>query len=183
MAPSFTQKGDAFAINFWGGSARKKLIHSVGAVAKVELIPAAGNPFTGIFKGAKNGLMRLSSAVDPTSDNSALAPGLGLKFLRDGMDSANLVAMYSINGNPKGDFNFFSQDFTNHVSKGTSTSTELLVKKFSTETQWCQDIGLSEFATYDESGAKEANPVFPYLLHLVPNRAQVTNNETSYFLD
>jgi len=63
--------------------------------------------------------MRLSSAVDPTSDNSKLTPGMGLKFVRDGVDSANLVSMYSVNGNPPGDTNFFSQDFFNHIGPAT----------------------------------------------------------------
>jgi hypothetical protein len=47
-----------------------------------------------------------------------LAPGIGLKCLRDGMDSVNLVAFYDFNGNPPGDYNFFSKDFSNHVTSG-----------------------------------------------------------------
>ena len=39
---------------------------------------------------------------------------MGLKFLRDGVDSANLVAMNSVNGQP-GDWNFFSKTFTTHI--------------------------------------------------------------------
>ena len=80
----------------------------MGAVAKVALKSTGHHPFTGIFIGANNGLLRLSSAVDPGTDNSELAPGMGLKFLRNGIPSANLVSMYSVNGNPKGDTNFFS---------------------------------------------------------------------------
>ena len=38
--------------------------------------------------------MRLSSAAQPTADGKQpLTPGMGLKFLRDGIDSANLVSM------------------------------------------------------------------------------------------
>lgn len=37
-----------------------------------------------------------------------VAPGMGFKCLRDGIESANLVAMYGLEGNPKGDWNFFS---------------------------------------------------------------------------
>ena len=37
-------------------------------------------------------------AAEPNPKELALAPGMGLKFLRDGMDSASLVAMYSVDG-------------------------------------------------------------------------------------
>ena len=45
---------------------RIKYIHSVGAVGKVKFVPSEtpGN-FTGIFKGADHGLIRLSSAAKP----------------------------------------------------------------------------------------------------------------------
>jgi len=76
-------------------------------------VDAGSTVFTGIFEGAKEGLIRLSSAVAPSS-SQALAPGMGLKFLRDGMDSANLVSMYSVDGQP-GDWNFFSNNFTTHI--------------------------------------------------------------------
>ena len=38
---------------------------------------------------------------------------MGLKFLRDGVDSANLVAMYSVDGQES--WNFFKNDFSNHI--------------------------------------------------------------------
>lgn len=42
-----------------------------------------------------------------------ITPGIGLKFLRDGIDSANLVAMYSVAGQDS--WNFFANDFSNHI--------------------------------------------------------------------
>ena len=123
-----------------------KYIHTVGAVAKVSLETTGNHPFTGIFKGSDNGLLRLSSAVDPGSDNAALAPGMGLKFLRSKVPSANMVSMYSVNGNPKGDTNFFSQNFTNHIGPGETTATKLLSAKFATVTDDITSIGLSDMA-------------------------------------
>jgi len=115
MEPSFDKPGDSFQINCFGASARGKWIHSVAQIAKTSWVPKGNHPYTGIFKGgAKYGYVRLSSAVDPGTDFSQLTPGMGLKLLTDGQDSANLVSMYSLGGNPKGDTNFFSQDFTNH---------------------------------------------------------------------
>ena len=43
---------------------------------------------------------------------------MGLKFLRNGVMSADLVAMWSLNGQP-GNWNFFANDFRNHVNPGT----------------------------------------------------------------
>jgi len=61
---------------------------------------------------------------------------MGLKFLRSGMDSANLVSMFSVHGQP-GDWNFFSNDFSTHVDTASGNlELEILTKKFSTETQY-----------------------------------------------
>lgn len=130
MAPSFEQPGDTFQSNVFGKPGRSKYIHTVGAIARVNFVSAGGHPFTGIFKGATNGFMRLSSAADPGADNSGLAPGMGLKFLRDGIDSANLVSMFSVDGNPAGDTNFFSQNFWNHIGPASDLPTHLLSAKF-----------------------------------------------------
>lgn len=37
-------------------------------------------------------------------------------------------------------------------------------------------------ATHDAQGKKEANPVFPWELRFVPNRAGVKNNHTDYYM-
>jgi hypothetical protein len=55
-----------------------------------------------------------------------LGPGLGLKFLRDGIESANLVSMFRPEGQP-GDWNFFSNSF---VTKTDSTATLLNAPEF-----------------------------------------------------
>ena len=68
LAPTFTTKGDAMKPGyFWGH--RTKYIHSVGAVGKVRFVPnvSHANQFTGILKGADYGLIRLSSALEPSS--------------------------------------------------------------------------------------------------------------------
>ena len=95
----------------WLTGLRTKYIHSVGVVGKVKLVldSSANNAYTGLFQGADQGLIRLSSALQPsTTDLSApLSPGMGLKFLRDNQDSGNLVAMKSVNGQP-GNWNYFA---------------------------------------------------------------------------
>jgi len=54
---------------------------------------------------------------------------MGLKFLRDNVDSANLVAMYSVDGQDT--FNFFANDFKNHIPNSTSIATYTLAAHFS----------------------------------------------------
>jgi len=68
MSPTFDTKGDAMPLNFLGLATRSKLIHSVGVVGKVIFKPFGGSPYTGIFKGANSGIIRLSSAAEPSQN-------------------------------------------------------------------------------------------------------------------
>ena len=108
MNPTFETKGDELPRQgLWG--TRPKYIHTVGATGKCKLVVNPTSPFSGMFEKADYGLIRFSSAIEPTK-SSPLAPGMGLKFLRDGLDSANLVAMWSVDGQPD-DWNFFSNEW------------------------------------------------------------------------
>jgi hypothetical protein len=61
MDPSLQFVGDTFQDGLFGP--RKKLIHSVGSVAQVKFVPTANQEgYTGLFKGADHGLIRLSLA-------------------------------------------------------------------------------------------------------------------------
>lgn len=114
MEETFSTVGDVMAPGvLWG--TRTKYIHSVGTAGKCKFVSNGKHPYTGIFEGSDYGILRFSSAAEPKEDGQPLAPGMGLKFLRDGVDSANLVAMYSVDGQP-GDWNFFSNDFVNHIA-------------------------------------------------------------------
>lgn len=145
MDPSFHTPGDTMPKNrLWPHKIRRKYIHSVGVHGKVKFVPTANDHgYTGIFKGANYGIVRLSSAAQPVVGGQPLAPGMGLKFLRDGEDSANLVAMYSVNGTPD-DWNFFSKDFTNHIGGADSAALKALSAKFATQTKYIQQVGLSD---------------------------------------
>ena len=99
MPPTFNGKGDAMPPGELYGY-RTKLVHAVGAVGKAEFVPSGSN-FSGMFSKADYGLVRLSSAAQPSTswlNAQPLVPGMGLKWLRDGSDSANLVSMYSVEG-------------------------------------------------------------------------------------
>lgn len=159
MEPSFSTAGDSMAKGLIYGT-RTKYIHSVGVVGKVKFVPTKANTYSNAMGGSDYGLIRLSSAAAPTADGSQpLAPGLGLKFLRDGMDSANLVAMYGVAGTP-GDWNFFSKDFYNHIGAATGAALEAVAYKFSSATSYIQEVALKDMAQSD---------TYPFSLRFVPH--------------
>lgn len=150
---------------------RPKLIHSTGAVTSAKWVSRGNHNFTGIFTGADDVVLRLSLAKQPTTSPANCAPGVGVKVLRDTLPSCNFVAMYALGG--QSSFNFFEHDFTNHVpALGTDadTSLVLLAKKFATVSKWPTMVGLSDCATFDAQGKKEANPRMPFRLVLHPSK-------------
>lgn len=161
MNEVFDFKGDAMI------QGKHKMIHTVGATGKVKFVPKPNNRghFTGMFEKADYGLIRLSAASMPSS--SSIAPGFGLKFLRNNRDSANLVAMYSVDGQP--DFNFFANDFVTHIPPAKSNGLKALEKKFSEATDFIGLVGVSDWAKYDENGHKESNPKMPFSLRFEPH--------------
>lgn len=169
MEPSFSAPGDTMPKNsIWPYSLRTKYIHSVGVHGKVKFVASGTQTYSGIFKGANHGIIRLSSAAKPAVGGQPLAPGMGLKFLRDGQESANLVSMFSVNGTPD-DWNFFSKDFSNHIGAATGAALTALSIKFATATKFIQYVGLSDMGKYGENGVSENSNVFPFSLRFEPH--------------
>jgi len=171
MKPTFDHISDSFP------DGRNKYIHSVGTVGLVEFVAETNtdiNPYTGIFKGCSHVLLRLSLAKEPdeskktssgASDN--FAPGFGIKFLRDGIHSGNTVAMFGVNG--QNSWNFFKNEFSNHIAKADGIALQLLEKKFSEATPFTSQMGLKDMATYGEDGKNYSNNLkFPYKLIFRP---------------
>ena len=107
----FDTVGDEFDCSLFG--CRNKTIHSKGNVGKIEWIDLGGHPYTGIFRGGDSGYVRMSSATPVDTKTPNMKPGMGVKFLRDGVDSANFVAMFSVDGQEN--LNFFANDWSNHI--------------------------------------------------------------------
>ena len=166
MDPSFDTKGDAMPDGRIYGT-RTKYIHSVGAVGKVKFIAEKDTPYSGVFKGADYGIIRLSAAAEP-SKKQPLAPGLGLKLLRDGVDSANVVALFDLDGQP-GDWNFFSNDCWNHIGGPDNLPAKVLAKKFAEATPYIQEVSLKNFATANQLGEVENDIVYPYSIGFRPH--------------
>jgi len=89
MKQAFDEMGDEF-------DCREKTVHQFGNVAKVRWVDLEGHPYTGIFNGgSKTGLARLSWQVPPELlflfGGADKASSMALKFLRDGIDSGNIM--------------------------------------------------------------------------------------------
>lgn len=142
--PVFDTPGDELVCGWTG--CRNKSIHAQGSVAKAIWHDLGGHPYTGIFKGADAGYVRLSVAKPTITIPGAvnLAPGMGAKFLRDGTDSANFVAMYSVDG--QSSLNFFENDFSNHIPDAKSKALKPLERHFSFASKYIQTVGLSDMA-------------------------------------
>lgn len=154
MDPTIHWVGDTFQNGFTG--ARNKYIHTVGTTATCKFVPTKNSEgYTGVFQGADHGVIRFSVGAQPDytksspagAANGNFAPGIGFKLLRDGVPSANLVAMYSVDGQPS--WNFFEFDFSTHIPDVTGSGAAAITAKFSTVTSLIQYVGLSDMASID----------------------------------
>ena len=119
-----------------------------------------------MFKGADAGFARLSVAYPVDTNSPNMAPGMGVKLLRDGHDSANFVCMFSVDGQDSLDF--FANDFVNHIPDITDPLKKPIEVRFATATDYIMFVGLSEMASYTQDGQAEAAAVFPYSMRFVP---------------
>lgn len=99
-------------------------------------------------------MLRLSLAKNPDTSKTTAAgaqdnftPGLGIKLLRDDVDSANTVAMYGVNGFDS--WNFFERDASNHIGAASGAALTAVAAKFKTATDYIQTVGLSGWADHD----------------------------------
>jgi len=145
---------------------RNKTIHSKGNVGQIEWVNLGDHPYTGIFKGGDSGYVRFSVAAPVDIITPKLLPGMGVKFLRDGVDSANFVAMFSVDGQKS--LNFFENDWSNHIPTPQTKALIPLLLRFKTGSDYIQTVGLSEMASFTQEGVYEG-PVFPFSLRFEPS--------------
>ncbi|MCA1990953.1 MAG: hypothetical protein LDL41_02745 [Coleofasciculus sp. S288] len=144
----------------------KKAIHAHGSVAKVKFVPTADTPFTGLFKGADYGLLRLSLTGDPA--DRGFAPGLALKLFVDGKPSENFSALVSLSGQGE-NYNFFANELSNIVSEEQSFGPKFINLLFRRVTKFPRHLYLQEFGKIDQKGHQQNKPHYPYRIFLVPN--------------
>ena len=97
----------------WAPAGRNKYNHVLGAVCKF-MLNITDSPYTGMLKdGMQTGLIRISLIY--SGMGNAYIPSAGVKFLRSGLKSANVVVFPTLNGNTN---NIFDPDYiplSNHV--------------------------------------------------------------------
>jgi hypothetical protein len=177
---TFNYKGDVLPED------RKKLIHTLGNIAQADWVSTGDHPYTGIFKGSTQFLVRFSVAkqmdTSKTKAQEALgnfAPGISLKFLRSGVDSANLVAMFSTGG--QASWNPFKNDFTNNFRLNSPSVAEFaLSAKFSSVTNNISAVGLKDMAMFDQDGKKADDLRYPFKLIFRPT-SEVNNRFSEDF--
>ncbi|KAJ3094583.1 hypothetical protein HDU97_007886 [Phlyctochytrium planicorne] len=151
----------------------QKGIHAVGECASAEWVPAAGHSYTGVFASGAKLVVRFSLAA-PASEAfftkriTNITPGLGLKALRTGVKSGNLVAMFSLGG--QADTDFFKNVWNNHVPKTPATLIPIETAFRLSTRDHTNKVGLSDFATFDKEGKKADKPNFPYMISFVPTK-------------
>jgi hypothetical protein len=161
--------------NLFNLEERPKLIHTVGSIAQVSYIDYGGHNFTGVFKGAQNAFIRFSLAKPPSTSDPNMVAGISMKFLRTGVKSANIMAMYSLLG--QGSFNFFAHDFSNHPPNNDNSNSAVPLSQraiaayFSKFSKWISMLGVSDLAMYDQNGVKASPAVFPYRMIFHPLKA------------
>ena len=74
--------------------------------------------------------------------------------------------MFGVDGQDT--WNFFANDWSNHIPAAKSKALIPLEIKFHTATDFIQAVGLSDMAKYDKSGA-ETSGVFPFKLRFEPS--------------
>lgn len=137
---------------------RSKVIHTQGAHCQFELNVGQGSQYTGIFSaGVKAGIVIMGSAT-PLAHGRGLFPGMGIKFFRSGVHSANFVALRAT-GPTGGSFNYFKGDISNHVPPPFELQA---LMKFQQASNCISMVGLSDVCAYDQDGSKVADAVFPF---------------------
>jgi len=119
------------------------------------------------------------SSPDGALDN--FAPGMGLKFLRDGNPSANLQAMWGVNG--QNSWNFFKNDFSNHIEAASGLALKAVALKFSSATKYVQTMGLRDLSIMGCNGQTKNPHKYPFKLVFKPNQSLRTKYPDYFTMD
>ena len=75
---------------------------------------------------------KISETVRTFPEKPQTSPGFGIKFLRDGMDSADTVTMFSFDGQPS--FNYFKNRWSTHLNEPMNECSRQTIGKKLAET-------------------------------------------------
>lgn len=146
---------------------RTKVTHPCGTVTKVEFLATDDCPYTGMFRGSKHAIMRISETTKTTPEVVKTTPGFGLKLLRDGMRSANILTMFHFDGQKS--HNFFLNRWTTILREPNNECARATIgRKLATVTDHIGGTSVMEVALFDQYGNKEPHPHWPYELQVEP---------------
>lgn len=146
---------------------RNKMTHPRGVTMKVAFKPTMTNPYTGIFRGATHGILRVSETVRTNPEVAQTSPGFGIKFLRDGMDSADTVTMFSFDG--QSSYNYFKNRWSTHLNEPLNEcARQTIGKKLAETTDHIGAMSVMNWAFHDEFGQAEKEPHWPFILEFEP---------------
>merc|ERR1719414_2740440 len=142
---------------------RKKVIHMVGSMCKIDLKINKNSPYTGLLgHGTHRGLIRIGTAV---VSEEGLTPGLGFKFPRTGRHSGDFVTLNSLEIGQS--WNFFASNMSTHIAPPEGAAAIALARKFEQASQCATQVGLRDFTTYSQSGKRASKPNYPFKLYMV----------------
>ena len=93
---------------------------------------------------------------------------MALKVLRDKMPSANVSALYSIDGQ-KQNYNFFAHPLSNIAPKTEHVLPKLMHVLFKKVTSYPEELLVDDFSRFDVHGEKVENSKAPRQIFFVPN--------------
>lgn len=143
---------------------RRKYTHSVGTVAKAKFVATEDSPFTGVFKGTEQLLIRFANAKLPVTGFTS--PAMSMKFLIDGVRSTNFGVMPGLDDQP--DYDVFRETYTNHPVYPEDKTVQTLLKKFSQASGCPCMLGISEAASFNVDGSEVSDVVSPYEILFKP---------------
>lgn len=144
----------------------RKAIHAHGSVAKIKFIATNNTSFSGLFKGADYGFLRLSLTGDPS--DRGFAPGLAIKLFVDENHSENFSALVSLVGQDK-NYNFFANELSNIVPVAKSLGPIITNLIFIRVTKYPTKLYLEDLGEIDQHGRKQSKAYYPAQIFLVPN--------------
>lgn len=138
---------------------RVKSLHAKGVVGSVEWVSYENHEYTGLFKGAEYGVVRLSDAMflfDDIEDNQMFSPSAAIKFFVSEHQSMNIMSQVSFDGIE--DPYFFAEDMTTHMKRPENECiSETMVKKFAEATMFPFQTGTGHLAAVDTAGNELAD--------------------------
>ena len=163
----------------WREHGHKKITHGIGGHARAH-IKWEPNAYTGMFQKADHCIVRMANAAMPGSvAMTAYGPNLAIKCLNDGPKSANLQALWQLDGYaelPVGktkSCSYFEAPLSSHTPLRDNIAAALkdtFVSDFQKVDPHSMLLGVSQMAVVEQSGASidPASIDFPFGLVFKP---------------